>query len=93
MAATKKILGFDPDLSFDVAPAVIEHTRQAIERGQAARAEWQTAYDAWARKPSADVDLYERLQTRTLPARLGRRTCRRSPPTRRGWPPARPAVA
>ena len=67
MAATKKILGFDPDQTFEVPPAVIEHTRKAIERGQAARAEWQTAYDAWSRKPSADVDLYERLQTRTLP--------------------------
>ena len=44
-----------------------------VERGQAAQAEWQTAYDAWSRKPSADVDLYERLQTRTLPDRLGRR--------------------
>jgi transketolase len=47
---------------------VIEHTRKAIERGQAARAAWQTTYDAWSRKPSADVDLYERLQTRILPA-------------------------
>ena len=49
------------------SPAVIEHTRKAVERGQAARAEWQTTFDAWSRKPSADVDLYERLQTRTLP--------------------------
>ena len=61
------MLGFDPDQTFEVRPAVIEHTRKAVERGQAARAEWQTSYDAWARKPSADVDLYERLQTRTLP--------------------------
>ena len=68
VAATKEILGFDPAQSFEVPPAVIEHTRKAIERGQAARAEWQTTYDAWSRKPSADVDLYERLQTRTLPA-------------------------
>jgi transketolase len=68
VAATKKVLGFDPDHTFEVPPAVIERTRQAIERGQAARAEWQKTYDAWARKPSADVGLYERLQTRTLPA-------------------------
>ena len=68
VAATKEILGFDPAQTFEVPPAVIEHTRKAIERGQAARAEWQTTYDAWSRKPSADVDLYERLQTRTLPA-------------------------
>jgi transketolase len=67
VAATKKILGWDPDQTFEVPLAVIEHTRKAIERGQAARAEWQTAFDAWARKPSADVELFERLQTRTLP--------------------------
>jgi transketolase len=67
VAATKEILGFDPAQTFAVPPAVIEHTRKAVERGQAARAEWQTSYDAWTRKPSADVDLYERLQSRTLP--------------------------
>jgi transketolase len=67
VAATKEILGFDPAQTFEVPPAVIEHTRKAVERGQAARAEWQTTYDAWSRKPSADVDLYERLQSRTLP--------------------------
>jgi transketolase len=68
VAATKKLLGFDPDQTFEVPARVLEHTRQAVERGQAAQAQWQTAYDAWSRKPSADVDLYERLQTRTLPA-------------------------
>ena len=91
VAATKKILGWDPEQSFEVPPAVIEHTRKAIERGQADRAEWQTTYDAWSRKPSANVDLYERLQTRTFPA-AGPPTCRRSPPTRRAWRPARRAA-
>ncbi len=67
VAATKKILGFDPDLTFEVPRAVIEHTRKAVERGMAAQAEWQETYDAWAKKPSADPALYERLQTRTLP--------------------------
>jgi transketolase len=67
VAATKKILGFDPDLTFEVPRDVIEHTRKAVERGMAAQAEWQVAYDAWAKKPSGDPALYERLQTRTLP--------------------------
>jgi transketolase len=67
VAATKQVLGFDPDQTFDVPPGVIDHTRKLVERGQAAQAEWQTSYDAWSRKPSADVDLYQRLQTRTLP--------------------------
>ena len=46
---------------------MLEHTRQAVERGQAAQAEWDTAYAAWAKKPSADTALFERLQTRSLP--------------------------
>jgi transketolase len=67
VAATKKVLGFDPDQTFAVPTGVLEHTRQVVERGKAAQAEWDTAYAAWARKPSADTALFERLQTRTLP--------------------------
>jgi transketolase len=67
VAATKKIMGFDPDLTFDVAPEVLAHTRRAVDRGKEAQAAWQQEYDAWARKPSADTELFERLQTRTLP--------------------------
>ncbi len=35
VAATKKILGFDPEQTFEVPPAVIEHTRALRERGAA----------------------------------------------------------
>nr|WP_269217208.1 transketolase [Nocardioides sp. cx-173] len=68
VAATKEILGFDPTLKFEVPPAVLEHTRSLVERGRAAEAAWHEDFKRWTRKPSADVDLYERLQTRTLPA-------------------------
>ena len=67
VAATKKIMGMDPDLTFDVAPDVIEHTRKAVGRGKEAQAAWQGAYDSWSRKPSADTAFFDRLQTRTLP--------------------------
>ena len=50
VAATKKVLGFDPDKSFDVADDVIAHTRKLVERGEAAKAEWTSAFDAWAQK-------------------------------------------
>ena len=68
VAATKKILGFDPEQRFEVPPQVIEHTRQVVERGKQAEAEWEESFQKWAAGSSADVDLYERLQTRTLPA-------------------------
>ncbi len=67
VAATKRILGFDPEQTFEVPPAVIEHTRRAVERGQQAQADWDKAFQHWTTKPSADVALYERLQTRALP--------------------------
>ena len=67
VAATKRVLGFDPDKTFEVPPGVIEHTRRAVERGKAAQSEWDRAFQHWTTKPSADVQLFERLQTRTLP--------------------------
>ncbi len=67
VAATKTILGFDPEKSFDVSAEVIEHTRRAVDRGKAAQAAWEEQYLAWTRKPSADPALFDRLQTRTLP--------------------------
>jgi transketolase len=67
VAATKRILGFDTEKSFELPPGVLEHTRSAVERGKAAQAEWDRAFRHWTTKPSADVELFERLQTRTLP--------------------------
>jgi transketolase len=67
VAATKKVLGFDPDQTFEVPTGVLEHTRAAVERGKAAQAEWDTAYAAWAKKPSADTALFERMQTGNIP--------------------------
>jgi transketolase len=67
VAATKKILGFDPDQTFEVPADVLEHTRSALERGKAAQAEWQTAFDAWAERAPEARELFDRMRTRTLP--------------------------
>ncbi|WP_232524899.1 transketolase [Nocardioides mangrovicus] len=67
VAATKKVLGFDPDQTFEVPPGVLEHTRKAVERGKAAQAAWDQEFQHWTTKPSADTALFERMQTRTLP--------------------------
>ncbi|MEJ7755696.1 MAG: transketolase family protein [Nocardioidaceae bacterium] len=40
VADTKKVLGFDPDNTFEVADDVIAHTRKALERGAASQSEW-----------------------------------------------------
>jgi transketolase len=67
VAATKKILGFDPQQTFEVPPEVLEHTRAAIERGKQAESQWQQTFEAWAAKAGDAKALYERMRTRTLP--------------------------
>lgn len=67
VAATKKVLGFDPEQTFEVAPEVIAHTREAVARGKAAQATWDEDFAHWQTKPSADLALFERMQTRSLP--------------------------
>jgi transketolase len=67
VAATKKVLGFDPEQTFEVADEVIAHTRKVVERGQAARAEWQGGFDAWRQANPDQAALFDRMRTRTLP--------------------------
>ena len=67
IAATKQLLGFDPEQTFEVADEVIEHTRQARDRGAAEHAEWQRHFDAWRTASPEGAALYDRLQARELP--------------------------
>ncbi|HEX6500784.1 MAG TPA: transketolase [Micromonosporaceae bacterium] len=67
VAATKRLLGFDPERHFDVAPEVLEHTRRVIDRGREAHAEWQDRFDRWAADQPEHAELYKRLASRTLP--------------------------
>ncbi|MBH0774852.1 transketolase [Nocardia bovistercoris] len=68
VAATKKVLGFDPEQNFEVDAAVIAHTREVITRGQRAHREWQHGFDAWAQANPANKALFDRLFARDLPA-------------------------
>ncbi|WP_329049252.1 transketolase [Amycolatopsis sp. NBC_01488] len=67
VAAVKKILGFDPDQSFVVEDEVLKHTRQALDRGKAAHAEWQEKYEAWGQANPERKKIGDRMATRTLP--------------------------
>ncbi|WP_424935671.1 MULTISPECIES: transketolase [Bacteria] len=68
LAATKRVLGFDPEKSFDVADDVIAHTRALGRRAAEARAAWQAAFDAWATANPERKALLDRLEAHTLPA-------------------------
>ncbi|AMM20848.1 transketolase [Frondihabitans sp. PAMC 28766] len=70
IAALKKILDFNPDKSFDVDPAVLEHTRKAVERGQAQHAEWNEKLEAWASANPEKNALLNRMLAGELPTDL-----------------------
>ena len=67
VAATKKILGFDPDKKFEVSDEVIAHTRALVDRGRAAHQTWQADFDAWAQREPERKALLDRLLAGTLP--------------------------
>jgi len=67
VAATKTLLGFDPQESFTVEEQVLAHTRLAVERGRAAHQQWQPAYAAWRAGNPGRAALLDRLQAQQLP--------------------------
>jgi transketolase len=67
VAAVKKILGFDPDKTFEVPDGVLEHTRGLIARGKEAHEEWQPEFDAWAQREPDRKALLDRLLAHRLP--------------------------
>jgi transketolase len=67
VAATKRVLGFDPDQNFEVDDAVVKHTRLLLDRGAAAHAAWQQRFDAWALAHPERKKLWDRLVARELP--------------------------
>ncbi|WP_240938180.1 transketolase [Nocardioides sp. JQ2195] len=67
VAATKKILGWDPEQTFEVPSDVLDHTRSLAERGSALRKEWDEQVAAWASSHAEEAQLLERLSTRALP--------------------------
>ncbi|KAB1865186.1 transketolase [Microbacterium algeriense] len=68
LAATKKVLGFDPEQTFTVADDVIAHTRGLADRAAETRAEWQTSFDAWAAANPEKKALLDRLEAQELPS-------------------------
>ncbi len=64
---TKEILGFDPNLDFQVEPEVLAHTRALRERAAEARQEWQHRFDEWAKTQPERYVLFQRLSQGELP--------------------------
>ena len=67
IAATKKLLNFDPESSFIVEADILEHTRQLASRGAAEHAAWDEKFAAWAAANPEQAALYARLVAGELP--------------------------
>ena len=67
VAATKKLLGFDPGRDFAVEDEVLAHARAVADRGRAAHEEWQQGYQDWRRANPDRAALLDRLQGQQLP--------------------------
>ena len=73
VAAVKKILGFDPDKTFEVRDEVIEHTRRLVARGKEAHEKWQSEFDAWAQREPDRKSAAGPADRAEAAGRLGRR--------------------
>ena len=69
LAGLKTVLGFDPEKTFEVDPAVLEHTRDA-SRFNKERAAWEASFDAWASENADKKALLERIVSGETPAGL-----------------------
>jgi len=68
IAATKKVLGLNPDEKFAMPADVFEHVRSVKDRGAALRKEWDGKFAQWQSAHPDRAALLKRLVTRELPA-------------------------
>lgn len=67
VAATKEVLGFDPEKTFHIDDEVLAHTRKLRGRGAEKHAQWQEKFDAWAADNAENKALFDRMSARELP--------------------------
>ncbi|MBU6529561.1 transketolase [Streptomyces mayonensis] len=67
VAATKRVLGLDPERSFEVSDEVLAHTRRALDRGAEAHAAWHRRIAAWRDAAPERAALFDRVVAGLLP--------------------------
>ncbi|WP_042413867.1 transketolase [Streptacidiphilus anmyonensis] len=67
VAATKRVLGFDPEQSFVVEPEVLAHARKVGDRGAETHAEWEKQLADWRTANPERAALFDRIQAGALP--------------------------
>jgi transketolase len=64
---TKKNLGLDPDLTFNVSKEVKEHCKKCIKKGEISENEWEKKYDKFAKKYPDAAEKFISAIERKLP--------------------------
>ncbi|MFJ2260177.1 transketolase [Streptomyces sp. NPDC087844] len=67
IAATKRVLGFDPEQSFEVSDEVLNHARRALDRGAEAHAAWNKQLAEWRTARPERAKLFDRIVAGQLP--------------------------
>ena len=67
VAKTKKVLGFDPDVSFPPADDLVANARKVGDRGKQAHAGWDEQFRQWSEQHPQQRELLDRLAARRLP--------------------------
>ncbi|MFF0083931.1 transketolase [Streptomyces canus] len=67
VAATKRVLGFDPERTFEVADEVLAHSRKALDRGADAHAAWDKEISVWRGEQPERARLFDRIVAGQLP--------------------------
>ena len=90
VAGLKKVLGFDPERSFEVDEDVLAHAREVGDRGAAARTEWQEGLRRLAGRQPRGRGPARARPGPEAPGRASTRPCRSSNPARTSRPAPRP---
>jgi transketolase len=67
VAATKTLLGFDPEETFQVEDDVLARAREVMQRGRTAHTQWDKGYVDWRASHADSASLLDRMVNRELP--------------------------
>ncbi len=68
IAATKKVLGLNPDEHFAFPQNLLDHSRLVKQRGASFRKEWNTKFEAWKNAEPERAKTLKRVLSQELPA-------------------------
>jgi transketolase len=67
VAATKELMGLDPNITFGMPDEVLAHVREVVDRGRAVHDDWNVHFEAWRAANPERAELQDRLRAHRLP--------------------------